>query len=113
MNIEDIGELRKATPCGFISLNDECHPTNTAGGKPYDHVMYSPKYTKEIDCEYDLCVVDLIQAMKPFWKLADPYPGCPYDHNEFRKYFSDHHPIVFRILDSESDDDGVESVILR
>jgi hypothetical protein len=30
------------TPTGFLSLNDECRPTNTNinGPKPHDHVMF-------------------------------------------------------------------------
>ena len=25
------------------------------------------------------------------------YPGDPYDHNLFRQYYSDHHPVIFRM----------------
>lgn len=43
-NIENAYELREDTPAGFLSLNDECRPTNTNvnGPKPYDHVFYRP-----------------------------------------------------------------------
>jgi hypothetical protein len=36
---------------------------------------------------------------------ADPYPGDPYDHNEFRAHYSDHHPIVFQVNVPVADDD--------
>ena len=107
MNIYNADELDKATPEGFISLNDECRPTNTNlnSPQPYDHVMYRPKYTKEMDADFDMVVIDLIASMKPLWNLGAPYPGNPYKHNEFRKYFSDHHPVVFKLSVPESDDD--------
>ncbi len=51
-------------------------------------------------------VVDLIEAMRPFWDTANgPYPGDPYDHNPFRRFYSDHHPIVFRMTVQANDDD--------
>lgn len=109
MNIENQEELASATPAGFISLNDECVPTNTNvnGPKPYDHVMYNVTYTKEIDEDFDFKVVDLIAAMKIPWEESstDSYPGDPYNHNEFRKYYSDHHPVVFIMTIPENDDD--------
>lgn len=112
MNIEDSEELAAVTPDGFLSLNDECRVTNTlarddgTGGKPYDHVMYDTVSTiSEIDTSYDLEVVNLIDAMQPFWTSSDPYPGDPYDHNLFKQYYSDHHPIVFRLLVPANDDD--------
>jgi len=107
MNIYNANELEKATPEGFISLNDECRPTNTNlnSPEPYDHVMFRPKYTKEMDADFDMAVIDLIAAMEPLWKLDAPYPGDPYKHNEFRKYFSDHHPVVFKLTLPDTDDD--------
>lgn len=110
MNIENATELRSVTPTGFISLNDECRPTNTTpkGPKPYDHVMIHPVYTKEIDWQFDFQVVNLINAMRPYWKKQSSarYPGDePYDHNEFRKNYSDHHPVLFRLSLPTRDDD--------
>jgi hypothetical protein len=105
MNIEDAEELGIATPVGFVSLNDECCPTNTKGNKPYDHVLFRPAFTREIDLGFDLAVVDLVAAMRPFWTVAAPYPGDPYDHNEFRQHYSDHHPVVFRVNVAGVDDD--------
>jgi hypothetical protein len=106
MNIENAKELAAATPVGFVSLNDECRPTNTNVNKPkpYDHVMLRMADTREVDVAFDLQVVDLVEAMQPFWKGDGPYPGKPYDHNGFRKYYSDHHPVVFR-LKGQGDDD--------
>jgi len=45
-----------------IIINDECVPINmnVNGPKPYDHVMYSKSYTKEIDEEFDFKVINLI-----------------------------------------------------
>lgn len=107
MNIYNNKELMSSTPEGFISLNDECRATNTSlnSPKPYDHVMYRPKFTKEIDVVFDMAVIDLIEAMAPYWNDDATYPGEPYVHNEFRKYFSDHHPVVFRMKILSSDDD--------
>lgn len=108
MNIYTAEELATVTPSGFLSLNDECRPTNTTirSARPYDHVMYRPLYTTEIDTEFDLQVVDLIEAMRPRWDTTlGPYPGDPYDHDKFRAYYSDHHPIVFRLVLPPRDDD--------
>jgi len=113
MNIEDKMEMIDVTPTGYLSLNDECRRTNTLinlskpndGAKPYDHVMYNMTYTaNEIDEAFDLKVVNLIDAMKPYWSLPDPYPGDPYGHNLFKQYFSDHHPVVFRLISGGDDD---------
>ena len=105
-NIEDAEELADATPMGFLSLNDECRSTNTNvnGPKPYDHVFFQPSFTTEIDRDYDMTVVDLVKAMQPLWKETEPYPGQPYDHNEFRKWYSDHDPVVFRMQMGRDDD---------
>jgi len=107
MNIYNFKELVSLTPEDFISLNDECRATNTNlnSPKPYDHVMYRPKFTKEIDVGFDMAVVNLIEAMATYWNDDNTYPGKPYVHDEFRKYFSDHHPVVFRIKIPSSDDD--------
>ena len=108
MNIENATELAAATPSGYLSLNDECHATNTnpKGPKPYDHVMYNTTFTTEIDSDFDLEVIDLIEAMEDSWtSTEDEYPGDPYVHNQFKQYYSDHHPVVFRIKVSGEDDD--------
>jgi hypothetical protein len=112
MNIQDAAELTSAIPPGFVSLNDECRPTNTNvnGPKPYDHVMYNPTYTTEIDEEFDLEVINLIEEMKPKWTSDTPYPGDPYVHNNFRMVYSDHHPVVFRMAIPAEDDDTPEQL---
>ena len=60
--------------------------------------MYKPAYTsEEIDEEFDIVVLGLIDLMKEFWTSTEPYAGDPYDHNLFKQYYSDQHPIVFRV----------------
>lgn len=115
MNIEDAEELAMVTPPGFVSLNDECRPTNTniSGPKPYDHVMFNVSSSLEVDRSFDMQVVNLIEEMQDDWTLPEPYPGSPYNHNEFRKYFSDHHPVVFRMTIPTQDDDGPERIASR
>ncbi len=110
MNFQSCTELGNQTPQGYLSLNDECRATNTNVNNPrtYDHVMYNVAHTtSDIDLAFDLEVIDLITVMRPFWEDAstDPYPGDPYDHNKFRKFYSDHHPIGFRITIGSADDD--------
>lgn len=107
MNIKDEEELVQATPPGYLSLNDKCVSTNTNPNspKPYDHVMYSSAYTTEMDIQAGLTVVNLIEAVRPYWTSPNPFPGDPYVHNEFRQYYSDHHPVVFRLNALEMDDD--------
>ena len=110
MNFYSKDELDLLIPAGFLSLNDECRFTTTnqpvaEKGKPYDHVMYDTTYTRhEIDEPFDLLIVNLIAVMEPYWHATAPYPGDPYDHNQFRQYYSDHHPVVFRMIASADDD---------
>ena len=108
MNIENAAELRAVTPTGFVSLNDECQNTNTAGGKPYDHVMYRPATSEasdEIDEEFDFQVINLIRQMRGTWRNASAYPGDPYNHRSFLQHYSDHHPVLFRLNIPDQDDD--------
>ena len=111
MNIYDAEELAEITPEGFVSLNDECRLTNTLSvsgkGEPYDHVMFDPTSTSEIDQTFDIVVIDLVEAMRPFWQEDAPYPGDPYVHNTFKQYYSDHFPVVFRLITPAHDDDGL------
>jgi hypothetical protein len=111
-NIQDEEELEACTPEGFVSMNSECCATNTKpdAPKPYDHVMYRPEHTdREIDTDYGLWVVDLLATMEPYWSdtYAEPYPGdvAAYDHNDFARHYSDHHPVEFRIAATGTDDD--------
>ena len=105
MNIENADELLDITPVGFLSLNDECRPTNTQGTRPYDHVMYRPAFTREIEQQVDMQVIDLVQAMQQYWDRPEPYSGVPYSHNRFRAIYSDHHPVWFRLMTQPYDDD--------
>tara|TARA_R110002012_G_scaffold137042_3_gene291531 strand:- start:62609 stop:63298 length:690 start_codon:yes stop_codon:yes gene_type:complete len=107
MNIEDCEELAAILPASFVSLNDTCLPTNTNlnGPKPYDHVLYRPANSSEILPKFS--VINLIKAAEPFWDTSrGAFPGNPYDHNTFRQYYSDHHPVVFEISLDQGDDDG-------
>ena len=107
MNIKDCDELKAVTPPGFVSLNDKCVPTNTSprSPKPYDHVMYRPQFSaSEIDTDFGLEVINLIEAVRPLWTGTSSFPGDPYDHDEFRTRFSDHHPVHFRIKAGTDDD---------
>ena len=67
--------------------------------------MYRPAYTGEVDTEFDLVVLNLVDAMKILWDSNQPYPGDPYDHDQFRQRFSDHHPVVFKLKLGGQDDD--------
>lgn len=105
MNVYSAAELEYVTPAGFESLNDECRPTTTNvtgpdGGKPYDQVMYRPSSTSYlVDSVFDLQVINLVDVMKSKWKYTSKrYPGKPYKHNAFRAYFSDHDPVVYRLI---------------
>lgn len=92
----------------FKTLNSDCLNTNTNvnGPEPYDHVLYRPNFTTEIDLDYGFKVIDLVAAMKVPWyeDFTHEYPGDPYDHNPFRARYSDHHPVAFKIISSSDDD---------
>lgn len=116
MNIEDKEELDNLDLDGYTSLYSNCVRTNTiinlnvnAGAKPYDHVMYNVAHTSnEIDMDYGFKVINLINSMKPYWTSISPYPGN-YNfkgaHDLFRQYYSDHHPVVFQMVEPSFDDD--------
>ena len=107
MNIESAAELQAVTPRGFVSLNDECRKTNTAAksSKPYDHVMYRPARLDEIDEKFDFQVINLIDQMRDTWRDSSAYPGDPYKGSLFAQYYSDHHPVLFRLKIPSQDDD--------
>ena len=106
MNIYGEEELADVMPEGFVSLNDECVRTNTSAiSRPYDHIMYNPEFTTEIDSLYDIKVIDLIEVMREYWNPENgDYPGDPYVHNTFKQYYSDHHPVEFKIVVIGDDD---------
>lgn len=64
------------------------------GLKLYDHVFYRPGFTVEMDREFDLVVVDLVEAVRPLWKGPSAFPGDPYVHDEFREWYSDQSPAM-------------------
>ena len=108
MNIENCTELAQATPSGFGSLNDACAATNThiLFPRPYDHVMYRAADTTAAEMPRQLEVLNLIELLEAPWFLdhTSPYPGNPYNHDVFRATYSDHHPIVFRLILTDDDD---------
>jgi hypothetical protein len=108
MNFEDCDEIGTDIPAGLTSLNEECLTTNTNvnGPRPYDNVLYDELQTTELDAPFGFVIVNLIDAMAPLWSVSDgTYPGNPYDHNRFRAFFSDHHPVAFRLAIPDADDD--------
>ncbi len=107
MNIENQAELADDLPASFTSLNADCVSTNTsAQGKPYDHVMFQPQSTPEIDATFGFQVIDLVEAVRPTWTAADgAFPGDPYVHDKFRACYSDHRPVFFQMAIPDRDDD--------
>ncbi len=103
MNICNQQELFSLLPPGFNSLNEDCIPTNLASeGRPYDHVFFHPGYSGEEVID-SLEIVDLVEAVRPFWKEAIPFPE--HNLNLFYQFYSDHKPIVFTMVSDGSDDD--------
>ena len=107
MNISNAQELKDVIPFGFVSLNEKCRSTVTdiSSSKPYDHVLFNPIQVHEIDNHFDLKVLDLARALEGMWREDDPFPGAPYDHKRFKQHYSDHHPILFRLIIPNKDDD--------
>ncbi len=106
-NLQDGAELHANTPGNYLSLNDACVATNVSPNspKPYDHVLFNPVATKEIDRVYGFQVINLIDVMRLKWSGPGPYPGDPFQQNVFRFYYSDHNPVVFRMVIPAQDDD--------
>ena len=109
MNFKNCNELAVVMPTGYASLNDACLPTNTNvnGPRPYDHVLYKSADTTAAEMPRSLEVINLIDVMEVSWHMSNttPYPGDPYNHNAFRAAYSDHHPIAFRLIAGDTDDD--------
>jgi len=107
MNIEDGDELASFVPYGFESLNSGCAPTNTNPNsqRPYDHVLFHPSPTSEMDQAYGFRVIFLVSELEGNWEGEVPYPGNPYDHGTFSQYFSDHNPVHFALKPQQVDDD--------
>lgn len=108
MNIYTAAELEQVIPDNFISLNNECRKTTTSNKNEYcyDHVMYRPAFTSEVDTAYDLTTINLVDVMMGYWDSAQGgYPGNPYDRYKFPTYYSDHYPVVFKLNIPDIDDD--------
>ena len=108
MNYKDCDEIGTVVPSGLSSLNEACLTTNTniSGPRPYDNVLYNEEFTTELDGGFGFVVVDLIEEMRDEWDTTQgDYPGEPYNHNRFRAFYSDHHPVVFQLHISNADDD--------
>lgn len=43
--------------------------------------------------------------MRPLWVSDEVYLGDPHNHNLFKQYYSDHHPVEFRMVMAGGDDD--------
>ncbi len=59
----------------------------------------------EVDEAFDFLVINLIDQMRGAWRGSSVYPGDPYDNNLFPQYYSDHHPVLFRLNIPSQDDD--------
>lgn len=109
MNIESAKELLEIEPKTLVSLNVNAQfltNTNVISPKPYDHVMVSREFSNEIPKQNNFEVIDLIKEMLAYWKLGpETYPGHHYNHNIFRAYYTDHHPVGFIINIPDQDDD--------
>jgi len=109
MNIENQREYENLSKdIKFKSLNTRAQTntnTNMTNPKPYDHVFLNPEFTSEITLENNFIVINLIKAMEDQWLLPkNLYPGAPYNHNMFRLFYSDHHPVQFKAQWSRDDD---------
>ena len=108
MNYKNCDEIGTVMPSGLSSLNEACLTTNTNinGPRPYDNVLYHEESTVELDGGFGFVVLDLIEQMRDDWDPTQGnYPGEPYHHNRFRAFYSDHHPVVFRLHIPAADDD--------
>jgi hypothetical protein len=106
-NLEDAEELA-SNEVNFVSLNSKAQwntNTNINNPKPYDHVFLVPAHTIEVSVQNNFKVLNLITQALPMWDPELPYPGEPYNHNLFRLYFSDHHPVSFISNLKNKDDD--------
>lgn len=106
MNFIGTQEIDVVLPNGWASLNAKCDKTNTAATPQcYDHVLYNAAATGSDIENGSWQIIDLVETMRPLWNEANgSYPGDPYDHDLFRQYYSDHHPIFFKMAIGRDDD---------
>ncbi len=113
MNIQSSSEYSNILPQNWLSLNDECVITNLAAskkassGKPYDHVMYEAQYSAtDIDTAFGMQVIDIFTPFYLEWAQEFPTSASsPYWVASFASYYSDHHPVAFRLVYGVEDDD--------
>lgn len=113
MNIQSQAEYSVVLPPQWKSLNDACVNTNVAGshtassGRPYDHVMYVPAHTTaDLDTTFDMQVIDIYERYYSTWSRENPEAAASsYWGNTFGATYSDHHPVVFRLVYGVGDDD--------
>jgi len=107
-NIYSLSEFEHFKSQNIRSLNEACLSTNTlmygdpTKGNPYDHVFYS-SYSKEDILKGSFEVIDLKKAILDNSKKGQ-YNMEPYVHDDFRTQFSDHTPIVFKIVTGKDSD---------
>lgn len=99
-NLKDKIEHDNVLCNGCSSLNYSCEPSSL-GGKPYEHVFYNAQDSKEIDSNsFEILNMKLI--FKNYWTSEEEYPID--DNNLFRQLYSDHNPMIFKILVTQDDD---------
>lgn len=107
-NIYSATEFTHFKSQNITSLNEACISTNTlmygdpTKGNPYDHVFYH-SYSKEDILKGSFEVVDLRKAILDNSKKGQ-YTVDPYVHDDFRTQFSDHTPVVFKIVTGKDSD---------
>ena len=69
-------------------------------------MYHTQRSAKEINVKRGLTVINLIEEMRLRWgRNMGKFPGSPYQHNAFRKLYSDHHPILFTVRTRGRNDD--------
>lgn len=59
--------------------------------------MCRSEWITEIDISFDKEEFPFAVEMESEWREEDPYPWNPYKYHQFKKYFSDHVPIFFKM----------------
>lgn len=88
---------------GYVTLNSQCAPTNVGGDECFDHVIFRPAITKEIDTDYGMRVIDL-QSVAEESGYCQKNPSICETTTRFIPYFTDHNPIVFQWSHLADDD---------
>lgn len=106
-NIYDNEEFKRFANDTIYSLNHACLNTvskvyeDELKGKPYDHVFYYPSSNEDVlDNSFE--VIDLLGELKLI------YPNDPaflnFDYQEFKQKYSDHLPVVFKVITGKDTD---------